>query len=226
MKIGVYVGSFNPVHKGHIKIVNYLLDNNILDKIIIIPAGNYWNKQDLIDINRRISMLKEYENDKIIIDTKYNNLKYTYMVMSHIKKDYLDDTLYLVLGADNIINFDKWMNYKELLTYNLIILNRNNIDIKYYLDKLNKKNNYIICNNLPNINISSSEIRTNIINKDYKKLSSLLDKKIIDYILIENEDNSKIKILSQERNGLINGIKKVVYTDIGSFEIDLTNEQK
>ena len=49
---------------------------------------------------------------------------------------------------------------------------------------------------------------------------------IIDYILIENEDNSKIKILSQERNGLINGIKKVVYTDIGSFEIDLTNEQK
>lgn len=186
MKIGIYVGSFNPVHKGHIKIVNYLLDNNILDKIIIIPAGNYWNKQDLIDINRRISMLKEYENDKIIIDTKYNNLKYTYMVMSHIKKDYLDDTLYLVLGADNIINFDKWMNYKELLTYNLIILNRNNIDIKYYLDKLNKKNNYIICNNLPNINISSSEIRTNIINKDYKKLSSLLDKKIIDYILKYN----------------------------------------
>ena len=183
MKIGIYVGSFNPVHKGHIKIVNYLLDNNILDKIIIIATGNYWNKQDLIDINRRISMLKKYENDKIIIDTKYNNLKYTYMVMSHIKKDYPDDTLYLVLGADNIINFDKWMNYKELLTYNLIILNRNNIDIKYYLDKLNKKNNYIICNNLPNINISSSEIRTNIINKDYKKLSSLLDKKIIDYIL-------------------------------------------
>ena len=78
------------------------------------------------------------------------------------------------------------MNYKELLTYNLIILNRNNIDIKYYLDKLNKKNNYIICNNLPNINISSSEIRTNIINKDYKKLSSLLDKKTIDYILKYN----------------------------------------
>ena len=49
---------------------------------------------------------------------------------------------------------------------------------------------------------------------------------IIDYILIENEDNSKIKILSQERNGLINGIKKVVYTDIGSFEIDLTREKK
>lgn len=49
---------------------------------------------------------------------------------------------------------------------------------------------------------------------------------IIDYILIENEDNSKIKILSQERNGLINGIKKVVYTDIGSFKIDLTREKK
>ena len=49
---------------------------------------------------------------------------------------------------------------------------------------------------------------------------------IIDYILIENDNNSKIKVLSQERNGLINGIKKVECTDIGSFEIDLTKEKK
>ena len=47
MKIGVYVGSFNPVHIGHIKIVKYLINNNYFDKVIIIPTGNYWNKQNL-----------------------------------------------------------------------------------------------------------------------------------------------------------------------------------
>lgn len=47
MRIGVYVGSFDPVHIGHIKIVNYLLDNHIVDKIIIIPTGCYWNKTNL-----------------------------------------------------------------------------------------------------------------------------------------------------------------------------------
>ena len=45
MRLGVYVGSFNPVHKGHIKIINYLL-NNVLDKVLVIPTGNYWDKNN------------------------------------------------------------------------------------------------------------------------------------------------------------------------------------
>ena len=66
MKIGVYVGSFNPVHKGHIQIVNELL--NDLDKVIIVPTGNYWNKNDLVDINHRINMWKFYQNEKMVYE--------------------------------------------------------------------------------------------------------------------------------------------------------------
>ena len=44
MKIGVYGGSFNPVHKGHIKIANYVIDNNLVDKLLIVPSYNYWIK--------------------------------------------------------------------------------------------------------------------------------------------------------------------------------------
>ena len=50
MKIGVYVGSFNPVHKGHIKIVNHLIKNKYVDKVLVIPTGNYWDKNDLLSI--------------------------------------------------------------------------------------------------------------------------------------------------------------------------------
>ena len=73
MKLGVYVGSFNPVHKGHIKIINHLLDNNYVDKILVIPTGNYWDKNDLEDIRHRINMLKFYENKNIIFASRQNN---------------------------------------------------------------------------------------------------------------------------------------------------------
>ena len=180
MKIGVYVGSFNPPHKGHIRIVNHLI-NNYLDKVIIIPTGNYWNKLNLVNINDRINLLKFYENENIIIDNKNNNLKYTYQILNSLKKNYKADELYLIIGADNIIDFDKWMNYKDILTYNIIILNRNNIDILGYLEKLNKKDKYVIVNDLPNIDISSTMIRNKLNKKDYD-LFMYMDDCVLNYI--------------------------------------------
>lgn len=183
MKIGIYVGSFNPPHKGHITIVNHLV-NNYLDKIIIIPTGNYWNKNDLIEIKDRINMLKYYENEKIIIDEENNNIEYTYQILNILAKKHKKDELYLVIGADNIISFDKWKNYKEILKYNLIILNRSNIEIIKYLDKLNKKDKYTIINDLPNIDISSTMIRNKIKNKDYD-LIKYIDNDVYEYIKLK-----------------------------------------
>ena len=183
--IGVYVGSFNPPHKGHIKITNYLL-NKVLDKIIIIPTGNYWNKNNLISLNDRINMLKYYENEKIIIDTENNNYEYTYLILENISKTYKKEDLNLILGADNIINFDKWKNYQELLDYNLIIINRDNIDIDYYLKKLKKIDKYIILNDLPQIEISSTMIRNYIKENNYESLKTLIDENVLQYIKKNN----------------------------------------
>ena len=179
MKIGIYVGSFNPPHKGHIKIVNHLA-NNYLDKIIIIPTGNYWDKLDLVSINDRINMLKYYENEDIIIDTKNNNIEYTYQILEKLSKEYNMDELYLIIGADNIISFHKWKNYQDILKYNLMILNRDNIDIIKYLNKLNKKNKYIIVNDLPNIDISSTMIRNKIRNNE--DVLDYIDNNVYNYI--------------------------------------------
>ena len=180
MKIGIYVGSFNPPHKGHIKIVDHLI-NNYLDKIIIIPTGNYWDKNDLIDIEHRINMLKLYKKENIIIDEENNKIEYTYQILNILSKKYREDELYLVIGADNIINFDKWKNYEEILKYNLIILNRSNIDIIKYLNNLNKKDKYIIVNDLPSIDISSTMIRDKIKNKE-EDLIKYIDSGVYEYI--------------------------------------------
>lgn len=178
MKLGVYIGSFNPPHIGHIDITNYLINNRYVDKILIVPTLNYWNKQDLVDIKHRINMLKLIETDDIKIDYQNNKYIYTYELMRKLKKQYKEDELYLIIGADNIIEFDKWKNYNELLKYKIIIMNRDNINIYKYIEKYHS-NNFIIVDDYINIKISSTEIRKNL-NEQF------LDKKILKYIKDNN----------------------------------------
>ena len=181
MKIGIYVGSFNPVHIGHIDNINYLL-NKYLDKVYVVPCMNYWNKNNLIDLKHRINMLKYIENPRICIDTINNELEYTYLLLREYNKIYKKEEIYLIIGADNIIKFNEWKNYKYLLKLNLIICKRDNIDIKYYLDKLNKKDKYFIVDSINDI--SSTLIRNNIDNN--KLLTKYIDKEVLDYIRVNN----------------------------------------
>lgn len=180
MKIGVYVGSFNPVHKGHIKIANYIVDNNLVDKLLIIPTQNYWGKTNIISLQDRINMLKNYETTRIIIDSDFSDLKYTYQIIDALSKKYKNSEFSLIIGADNIVNFDKWVHYEDLLKLELIILKRNDIDINYYLKKLGKNEGYIIVSDLDEIDISSTMIRNNI--EDESILKQYLDDEVIDYI--------------------------------------------
>ena len=173
MKLGVYIGSFNPPHKGHLDVVNYLIDNHYVDKVLIVPTLNYWDKQDLIDISYRIEMLKFFESNKVIIDTTHNQYIYTYELMRELEKEYHDE-LSLIIGADNIVSFDKWKNYEELLNYRIIVMNRDNIDVMSYIKKY-PKDNFVVVNNYPYIAISSSELRKNLDSK-------YLDKRVLNYI--------------------------------------------
>lgn len=178
MKIGIYMGSFNPVHKGHIKVVHHLLDNKYLDKIIIVPTLNYWDKQNLAPIEDRINMLKFFETNKIIIDTKHNQYIYTYELYQKLKIEYPNDDLFLIIGADNLLNFKKWKNYDKLITLNFLILKRNEIKIDKIIKELGFKN-YTIINDLDEINISSSMIR-------HKLNVVYLDTKVYNYIVDNN----------------------------------------
>lgn len=173
MKIALYVGSFNPVHNGHIKVMNYLIDNKIVDKVLVLPTPNYWNKQDLISVNDRINMLKLFETDKIIIDTIHNNYPYTYQVIDSIKKDYKNDDLYLVIGSDNLEKLYLWKNIEKILENYVIVFQRGKTNINRYLEKYDKSK-FIIIDNFQNIEVSSTEIRNG--GKDN------VDKKVLEYI--------------------------------------------
>ena len=158
MKLGVYVGTFNPPHNGHLKVVRYLLENEYVDKVLILPTPAYWDKTNLVELKHRINMLKFYEEEKIVIDTIHNNYPYTYQVLESIKKDYPKDSLYLIIGSDNLIHFNKWKNIDKILTYKIIVMNRGTGDLNSYIEPLGEEH-FIVINDFPYIDISSTEIR-------------------------------------------------------------------
>ena len=182
-RVGVFVGTFDPVHKGHTHVIKYILEHNIVDKVIVIPTGSYWNKAPKATTKQRIDMLKFIANEKIEISTKLNDLEYTYQIMEELEKEYPMDYLYLIIGADNIIKFDEWENVNKLLEYNIIVVNRDNINIKKYVNKFNKKDNFFVIDNFDYVPISSTEIRQNVDSKEAKKY---LDERVLKYIKNNN----------------------------------------
>ena len=178
MRIGIYPGSFNPVHKGHIKIVRHLIKKRYVDQVLIVPTGNYWQKQDLLPVKDRIRMLRYFENGRIRIEEEYNELPYTYQLMRRLKKRYPDDSLSLIIGADMVVTIDRWKRYRELLKYDFIVLKRDGIDIDSYMESFGKKN-YITVSDLKEIEISSSYIRENI--DDYDLLKEMIDQRVYNY---------------------------------------------
>lgn len=177
MRIGVFGGSFNPPHLMHLNIAKDLLRLKYLDKVIFVPTGNKYSKDDLIDIKYRIEMLKimiiSYD-DMIVSDYEnQDRVVYTYETLDYFKKKYLGSEIYFILGADNLKQISNWKNSEYILSnYKLLVINRGN-------DKIEVKDNVVFMDILNN-DISSTFIRNNIDNDDIIK--KYLDKNVLEYI--------------------------------------------
>lgn len=177
MRIGVFGGSFNPPHLMHLNIAKDLLRLKYLDKVIFVPTGNKYSKDDLIDIKYRIEMLKimviSYD-DMIVSDYEnQDRVVYTYETLDYFKKKYLGSEIYFILGADNLKQISNWKNSEYILSnYKLLVINRGD-------DKIEAKDNFVVTDILNN-DISSTFIRSNIDNDDIIK--KYLDKNVLEYI--------------------------------------------
>jgi len=176
----VYGGAFNPPTTSHIEIVELLLNKYKNAKVVILPVGNDYNKKELIDFKFRFEMLNLcFKNNKrVIISRLEDEIDYqgTLNSLNHLSLKYKN--IYLATGADNVINFTKWIKYEELLSkYPLIIIKRNGIDVKVEMEKYQYLNiKYDIINY--NTNVKSTLIR-----KDLEKYKNWLNEDIYQYIL-------------------------------------------
>jgi len=154
VKIGLYVGSFNPPHLGHIKIINYILENNIVDKIYLIPVSI--SSKKLIDSKHRLNMLKTLSNNKIevISDALNTNSYFNYDLLNIIKAKYNIKNSYIIMGLDNLNSMKNWYKYENILKENNIICIKRNNEIPIITKDI------IFIDNLSNL--SSTMIRENI----------------------------------------------------------------
>ena len=182
MKIGIFGGSFNPVHNMHVNISLELIKKGYLDMVIYVPTGDMYNKKDLISFKDRLNMLKlivsEYDNLEVSDIGNNDNYQYTYQVLDYFREIYNNaDDIYFICGSDNLSSFDTWKRYKYILeNYKLLVIKRNGDNIDYILNKYDNVSN-IVVSSLEEFKLSSTEIRNNI-----DDASCYLNDKVYSYI--------------------------------------------
>jgi len=122
-QVGLYFGTFNPIHVGHLVIANHMVEYSALDEVwfVITPQSPFKTKQSLLDNHHRYQMVNEaiQEYPKLKASTIEFDLpqpNYTIHTLVHLKEKYGKDYSFsLLLGEDNLKSFHKWKNYEEIL---------------------------------------------------------------------------------------------------------------
>ena len=122
-KVGLFFGTFNPIHIGHLVIANHLVEFSDLDEVwfVITPQSPFKTKQSLLDDHHRYQMVYEAVQDypklkpsKIEFDLPQPN--YTINTLVHLDEHYGEDHQFaLIMGEDNLKSFHKWKNYETIL---------------------------------------------------------------------------------------------------------------
>lgn len=120
-RIGIFGGSFNPIHNGHISLAQAAAQEFYLSKVLIMPCRKPPHKQapDLAGETHRLEMcrLACRGMDSIEVSDIELNMpvpSYTYDTVIRLRQTYPDSSLYLIIGADMLLSFDKWQKWKEL----------------------------------------------------------------------------------------------------------------
>lgn len=127
-KIGLYFGTFNPIHIGHLVIANHIVEFSDLDEVwlVITPRSPFKTKKTLLDNNQRYQMvfeaLKDYPKLKpSVIEFDLPQPNYTINTLIHLEEKYGSDHVFsLLMGEDNLLGFHKWKNYETILENHVI----------------------------------------------------------------------------------------------------------
>lgn len=146
MKIGIFGGSFDPIHRSHIRVIEEALKQLQLDKILVIPtANNPWKDSTGASKQQRLEMLNialsRYRNVEICryeIDQVGNDKNYTIDTINYLKSIYPTDQLYFIMGMDQASLFHKWKNAKKISKLvSLVVFDRMGYQKNENLNKYN-----------------------------------------------------------------------------------------
>lgn len=185
MKIGLYFGTFNPIHVGHMIIANHMAEHSDLGQIwmVVTPHNPLKQKSSLLDDYHRLHLVnlatEEYPKIKSSdIEFKLSQPNYTVNTLAHLKDKYPQHEFSLIMGEDNLNSLHKWKNYEFIIENHEIYvyprLNSGEIDEQFV------NNSKIHRIGAPVIELSSTFIRECIKNK--KNIRPLLPEKVWEYV--------------------------------------------
>jgi nicotinate-nucleotide adenylyltransferase len=182
-KTGLFFGSFNPIHLGHLMIASYLVEFTDLEQVwfIISPQNPLKEKSTLLpDVNRLYMVNVAVEDDPSFkasnIEFHLPRPSYTIDTLEHLGKLYPDKEFVVIAGSDTLPTLPKWKNYEELLDRNRFYIYPRPGDHKSPFDQ----HPGITFVNAPLVEISSSFIRASI--KNGKSMQYFLPAKVWEYI--------------------------------------------
>jgi nicotinate-nucleotide adenylyltransferase len=195
MKIGLYFGTFNPIHIGHLIIANHMAEYAGLDQVwmVVTPHNPLKKKSTLLDDYHRLQMVHLATEDfpKIRpsnIEFKLSQPNYTINTLVHLQEKFPDYDFSLIMGEDNLRSLHKWKNYEAILAHHEIYVYPRleakgktgetiSAETENILFKDHPKIHMI---DAPVVEISSTFIRSNI--KKGKNVQPLLPLKVWEYI--------------------------------------------
>lgn len=129
LKIGLYFGSFNPVHIGHMAIANYLVEYGEIDQLwfVVTPHNPLKKKENLLNDYDRLEMMHIAVGDDFrfrVSDIEFRLPKpsYTIDTLAYLTEKFPSHHFYIIMGSDNLANFHKWKNYEEIIRNHRIIV--------------------------------------------------------------------------------------------------------
>jgi len=197
MKIGLYFGTFNPIHVGHLVIANYMADFTELDQVwlVVSPQNPLKVKSSLLPDFHRLAIVKAAidDNPKLRasdIEFKLSKPSYTATTLTYLAEKYPDNKFSLIMGEDNLRTLHKWFNHEVILknhdfyVYPRVLTEQEEIEIDQIgslPDNLFRDlPNVTICNEAPVMKVSASFVRNAI--KSGKDVRYLLTEPVRKYI--------------------------------------------
>lgn len=185
--VGIFGGTFDPIHSGHLITAQSVLEIRNLKKIIFVPAFISPFKQNIktTEARHRLEMIRLSIKDKKYFDVsdfelKNKNISYTIDTLKYFKKKY--DALELLIGYDNIFEFAKWKDPRQIIKLAKLVVIKRSIEKKPRENDIYFKNAVFI--DTPIIEISSTDIRRKI--KENKPIDFLVSSEVKNYIYKNN----------------------------------------
>jgi len=182
MQIGLFFGSFNPIHSGHLIMANHILNETQLKKVwfVVSPKNPFKSENTLLDEYNRLHLVRlAVEDDSRFkasdIEFHLSKPSYTIHTLMHLEEKYPDHEFSVIMGSDSFQNFSKWKNYETIIkNHPIYVYKRPGFEIKNTL----KAKFEII--ETPLLQISATKIRQLV--KEKKSIRYLVPDKVMEEI--------------------------------------------